>query len=280
MLSKETIGKIAKVINIPEQDIRDAINSESEEILDIPNLRTYNDETFAELERNLIREGNGHGKIAGQEILIKELKRKLGLEFEGKNPDKFIEHFKNKIIEESSATPNAKIKELENDLKVMREETIPFLKKEKEQLSGQIQTIKLEKTLQKHLPENLPAGLTKDDALILLKNNYEFEIDEGREVVKKNGEILKNPLTRENVSFQNAISDFATERNWRNTTDGRDSGNNDNTITSHTQTRKMSEIEAIAEEKGLSMMGTEVKTMILEAEKSAKENGEIFDYNS
>ena len=73
----------------------------------------------------------------------------------------------------------------------------------------------MEKEIFKHIPKKLPEGMTPDDALMIIQNNLEFNIVDGKEQVKKNGAVLKTSDTRENINFQSAISDFSTERKWR-----------------------------------------------------------------
>jgi hypothetical protein len=124
--------------------------------------------------------------------------------------------------------------------------------------------------------------MTQDDALMIVQNNLEFNVVDGKEQVKRNGSVLKTSDTRENIGFQSAISDFATERKWRAGDGGRGGGDETppaGVLEDHKKARTMSQVEAIAEKKGISMLGEEGKAMVADAAKAAKEAKEEFKYD-
>jgi hypothetical protein len=148
----------------------------------------------------------------GKELAIKDLKEKAGVEFDGKNPDKFIEAFKTKIEKDSGTSVDEKVKQ--------RDKTIAEMKTALEKVTGErdsanqrITSIQKDSELMKHFPKNRDDRFSDNMYLSVLKSEYEFAEEDGKPVVKKNGEVLKddkfNLLTAESV-----INSHFTSSKW------------------------------------------------------------------
>lgn len=285
MLSKDSIEALARAAGITVKEITEAIEHKEEQSIAVKTKKTFTEEEWEKYEDNIDSEKKAkfdEGKETGQRQIIRDMKTQANLDYEGsKDPKKFIEELTKKAVKDAGANPDKKIQELQKDVEKLRadiktkDETITTLKTEKDRIS-------VRDSIYKYLPDKLPTGLTKEDAVMLLQNSHEFLVEEGKEVVKKNGEILKTK-TRENVSFADAISDIVVEKGWTSSgTGGRGKGDEGSGggVTDPKKIRKMSEMEDYFSEKGIHPMSQEAMSMIQEAEKSAFDSKEEFDYSS
>jgi hypothetical protein len=155
------------------------------------------------------------GKKAGIEMTASDIKEKYGLEsVEGKDFDKIFEAFKENTLKEAKAEPNAKIKELEEDLSKTRQN----LKKElldKENLKKEYETkekrSKIETGLFGFIPEQaVNEKFNRNDLLALYKaNGFDADLSEdGRILAVKNGEIMKNEQSLEPLEAKDVLIKF------------------------------------------------------------------------
>jgi protein-disulfide isomerase-like protein with CxxC motif len=158
-LTKEAVEALAKAANMTFDDLDAAIKAEDEKTIEVKTTKAYTEESWKTFEANFKKENYEEGKTAGSEMVIKELKKTAGLDFEGKKQDDFLKNYKTKILSDAKINPDKRVTELQEDLRVMREETIPNITKEKETLAGQISKIRMEKEIIKHIPKKLPEAL-------------------------------------------------------------------------------------------------------------------------
>lgn len=216
MLKKETADKI-KGFGFDVDKLIAAIKDEAEVDYAVPEVQVF---SVADLEARDLntknegkREGVAEGKAAGMEIAGKAIAKKFNL------PDTIDKKVLDKVIEAVSAT----VASGDEGLK----EQVKLLQKDKETLSGQIEMITKEKdavtfdtTLISMFPSNRTSDLQDDERLILVKKNLQFETVDGKQVVKKNGEVLRNPTTKDPLPVKDAITTLFTERNWVAATGG------------------------------------------------------------
>ncbi len=285
MLSDKTVAALAKVTGLSADDLANGISQEKEVDLEIAVVKTFTDSEWESYEDRLdkdFKKKYDEGKETGEKQMIREMKTKVGLEYEGRKPEDFIEKFKGKVLSDAKLDPDGRVKELEKDLKFIKETTLKEEQDKVSRLTKENSELKIDGKIGQYI--KAPDGLTQEDAKIIVMKNLDFSIDsEGKEVVKKNGQILKDK-TRNNVSFENAIIDFATERKWRTGTEGR--GGKDNPagkgvgLDDPKKARKMSELNTYFEQKEINPMGEEARGIISEAAKAAKEAKEEFDFAS
>lgn len=157
------------------------------------------------LETNIKNENFVKGETTGRELVLKEMKETLKLDFEGrKDPNKFIEAFKVHVLKDAAIEPSAKIDELTKDITSLQTQ----LTESKNsfttlQEQGQIkdQQLSIDNMILKELPDK--TTITKADMLTIFKSRNEMELTEGKLTFKKNGETLKddlkNPLGIESI---------------------------------------------------------------------------------
>ena len=141
---------------------------------------------------------------------------------------------------------------------------------------------KVDTKIKSVIPDALPEGLTKEDALTLAKSNLSFSFDEdGKEVVMRGGQVLKNQM-RENVNHEAALNDFIIERKWNVQSGGR--GGKDDTGSGG-----KSQLETIRSESGLQKYfaenkihpsGQDARALRDQVNKAAKDSGDKFDYEA
>lgn len=289
MLTQETIKRFSSLLGFTAEELAKAITDEAERDLTPKTIKAFTQESWDALEDSIDAEKADKyniGKGVGAEQAIKNIKkqaRESGLEFEGKKPEDFISNFKAAVLKEADKNPDNRVAELEKDLKIMREETL-FAKDQKiNELSGIIQTNKVRSTLTKHLPSKLPGGLDQEDALLIVTSKLNFGYDEeGNEIVKQGDKVLKDS-TRSPIGFKDAISDFATQKNWRVNESGGTKGTDDDTgggaIIDHKGIRKSSDLNKYYEKNEIHPLSQKARIIQSEATKAALEAKEEFVFD-
>lgn len=210
MLTGEQIKSIASIIKVDESVLKKAINSDKEESIEIKELFVFDKTEIQSRDENIKRQGYSEGKTAGIELLVKEYKEKYGVQIEGKDPHKFIEAFKEKIISDSGFNPNEKVTELQNSLSVLQS-NYDNLEKEKNEIVANQNRINIESSILNGVNKDFIIG--KNEVFSLMKSNgYSFEEEDGAIVAKKDGQIIRDERTQRPVDPSIAIESYAVER--------------------------------------------------------------------
>lgn len=150
----------------------------------------------------------------GKELLIKELKAESGLEYSGegsKDPKRFLTEYQKKVATDLGKSEEEKVTELSKVVEGLRKN----LEKEQKEKSELINKQKESSLNQKFLEASLdkkPDNYTNDEWLVLLKMGVQVEEVDGVEVVKRGGEIIKDPVTLKPLDTKTAISNYIEER--------------------------------------------------------------------
>jgi hypothetical protein len=161
------------------------------------------------------KQGETIGEEKGKELAAKAFRKKFNLDDTvGKDVDKIVEMVNGKI-----AAGDSTIKEQNQ-----------ALLKDKEKLQEQIDEQKrvakaasFDSTLISHFPTGRTADLKDGERLALLKMDLVFEELDGKTVVKRNGEVLKDKNTHAPLAPNQVIADYFAERKW-NTAAPKDGG--------------------------------------------------------
>lgn len=201
MLSKEQQDFINATLGVTADELAKAISDEQEVKLDLPQGRFLTKEQ----EETLL---DNHGKQrydAGKSKALKDA-------YDGKTKDEFLNEFKQSILEDAKIEPNKKLSEKEQALKAMQDKYENDRKEWESKygsLESQLNGIRTKGEIVKHLPSELPKGLTIDDATMIVSNSFEFK--DGS--VYRNGEILRDDLQNP-ITMDKAIASFVEERGW------------------------------------------------------------------
>lgn len=226
MLKQESIQAIAKALKLKPQDLEEKIKSESEEDITLPELNVFTSEELETRLKNEKTSSYNDGKTAGVEMLVKDKKKELGYDFEGKDFDSLLNYHTEKI-KTSNGKPDERVKELEKDIERLNKthqeklnQTTQELTKFKSDYNNQLQNNKLLASLPKE------TTIPGDDIITLFRANYQTEVSEdGKTVVKKNGETVKDPTTASPLELNDVFTNFISERNFAKRTPGRGGDN-------------------------------------------------------
>lgn len=213
MFGEKTIKKIASLLKLNEAEVLSAFKDSAEKDIEIPdNLVVMTSDEQSTRDSNLKKKYLEEGKDASIEMFIKENKKSLGLDFEGKDPAKFLEAYAAKIIADAKITPNEAVAEKEKTIETLKK-NISDLQKDLSTKDSQIANIKIESEIMRSIPANLN-GVEPEEVLSSMKlKGYEFTTDNGKVVAKKDGEILSDKQLNA-LPVADVIKGYATERKW------------------------------------------------------------------
>ena len=225
MLNKEIWESLANFTGIPASDLEAKIKSDGEEDITLPTRHLFTDEELQARDGNTKTASYNEGKEAGVEMSVKAAKKDLGYDFPGKDMDSLLEFHAEKI-KSSFSKPNEKISELESDIAKLNANHALEI----EQKDGLIS--KWENDFNKTLINNellsiIPKEVTipKDDLLVLFNNTYQIEKEDGKTIVKQNGETIKDGKTASPLGLEEVFMNYATEKKYLGKTSGRGEGN-------------------------------------------------------
>lgn len=162
------------------------------------------------------------GVKLGKDLQVKYMKEKAGLSYDGKDPDKFLESFKEHVSKEAGTSVDEKVKS--------RDKTIDQLKTALEEEKGkvvsvttQLKTIQEDQELINLLPKDRDPKFSDKHYVMALRADLNFAEEDGKRVVKKNGEIVKNDKF-EPLSPADVIANHFKESNWLKAADGANGG--------------------------------------------------------
>jgi ribosomal protein S13 len=215
MLSQTLITNIAAVLRVPAETIKAAIDAKEEitsikikdgdkEVdADFSGLQTFTAAELTTRDTNTKESVKGGYHAAGKDIAVKEIKEKLGLDIAGKDIDKVVEAAKAKILEEAKIAPDQKVKELETQLKTLRD-TVGTTDAQLKALERERDEAKLDARILASMPAR-NADISDQDYLLLVKSRIKEEKSaDGKEIYKDaQGNILQDkqavPLGLETV---------------------------------------------------------------------------------
>lgn len=209
---KESLAKLLVRLKIAEDDAKAIalIDAQEEKELAIPDtIKLYTTDEFATATANIKNEGIKIGK----EIMVKDLKEKAGLDYEGKDPDKFLAEYKGHVQKESNISVDDKVKdrdktigELKSALKKAQDDHGAELSKGKELMQ--------DFGLLRMLPKDRDDRFSDDQWLTLAKAELQFAEEDGKPIVKdRQGNVLKDAQFNP-VSYESAISDLFKSKKW------------------------------------------------------------------
>jgi hypothetical protein len=94
------------------------------------------------------------------------------------------------------------------------QKTVETLTNEKDVLAKDYKQKAFETELISSFPINRSQVLTDSEYLLAIRANLQFEESEGKTVVKKGGEVLRDAKTQNPLAPKDAITTFFTERKW------------------------------------------------------------------
>jgi hypothetical protein len=208
-LKAETKTKL-KAFGLDVDKLIAAVIADAETDYEVPEVTVFKTEELETRDNNKISEGKKlgekEGETRGKELAAKALKKKFAIEDEAtKDIDKVVDMV------------NAKVGAGDAGLK----EQVALLLKDKEMLTVKVSEVEkqakaasFDAQLISMFPATRTADLRDSERLALAKMDLSFEEVEGKQVVKRNGEILRDKTTQNPIAVNTAITDYFAERKW------------------------------------------------------------------
>lgn len=210
-LTEQSIEKMAGLAGVDTQQLKDAIASEQETDVELPEGRkAFNPDEFDQLVDNTIEEKKPDMKSAWQEEFSRKTAKELGLELSHEAAKDFktvAETYKDKALKEAKLTDSEWKQKLDKTASE-KDQLINEWQQKAQTLEQQNESLKLDTQISRSIESNLEDGkvVSKADRIDLFKARNEVGKDDMGRVVVKNkmtGQIYvddkKNPLSLESV---------------------------------------------------------------------------------
>lgn len=216
MLKDEIWQEIEKATGI--SDLKAKALSEEEQEVTITKTKHFAAQDYDIMHQNILDEGKkqgyADGKLAGEEMRVKEIKRNKNYDFEGKNIDSLVEYLESTIESSKKKAQEGTENEYQKDLEALR---LKLSDKDKE-----IETLNLKHKHSKinsaidnffnAIPIEIPSNITDekqradyvkktlDMHKTFFKSQYSFDLGDNDKIIAKSGEEvikdeLQNPLS-------------------------------------------------------------------------------------
>jgi hypothetical protein len=212
MLDQETKDKLES-LGFDVSKLTDAVKSESEQSLDVPNLKTeeefkgmLSDEDRDAFGRNRFEEG----KRAFSEIKAKEYKEKYGVSIDGKDLDKVVEAHIEAKIKESSTGNTDWINEKKKLQESISEAESKLAEKDKE-YKQKLFNIEVRTDILNNIPNEVTTP--KEDIADLFLLRHRVAQEDGRTVYYKGDEKLQDKKL-DPLGTKDLIASFIDERKY------------------------------------------------------------------
>jgi len=207
-MALENITELEQTLGLESGKLQEMITSEEKHTIDLSEKVIVDKSVYDERISNIKKESS----TMALEIAVKEQRNVLGLDFQGKTMENLVNAIKTKVESESKIEPEEKFKALKSDFEKLQEN---YNTKEKEFV-----TFKTNIEKQQELNE-IKGEFTKHiagDTLVskstifteAKEKGFSFEKEDGKIVVKQNGEVQKNKDTLSPISVKEFVTNFAT----------------------------------------------------------------------
>ncbi|HEY8969330.1 MAG TPA: hypothetical protein VIM64_09555 [Puia sp.] len=212
MLNKDTQKKLLKALKFSDEDITALVDPEEEKTIDIPALKVYTEEEFTEVSNNLKESGKGAHTKAGRELAIKDLKEKTGLEFDGKDPETFLNQYKEKVIAEAKIPASEAAKQWEAEKKQLQDK-LTAADQRAASLESDKKMAQFDATLLRSFPAERKTDLSDDDRLTLVKTKITENTVDGKTFYEYKGKRLQDDKVND-LSLSDAVAHVFKEEKW------------------------------------------------------------------
>ena len=205
MLKQETIDKIANILKIKPADLATAIKDEKEvEVTIDEKITTFTEDEIATVKKN----GYKEGKTAGEEMAVDEVKKEMGLSYDGKSVKALAKEIEKKTLADAKIEPEKKVLELQEKITNLQK-TVGEQETKLAEKDGEVSAVKIHGELVKHIPAT--ATLSQDKIIGLMKmDGYEFKSVDGKVVAFKDGKELQDKISNA-MLVKDVISGYVTE---------------------------------------------------------------------
>lgn len=210
-MALENISEIEQALGIEEGKLTEMISGEEKHTIDLSPLVIEKKTIYDERISNIKKEEYKHG----QEKSFKAVRDAFGLEITGKTTENLISGLKTYVEtekEKGGAEPEEKYKTLKSDFEKLQKN---FTEKETEfttfktNIEKQNEANEIKGEFTKYIPDN--TLVAKNTIFVEAREKgYSFEKEDGKVVVKHNGEVKKDEKTLSPISVESFVKDFVT----------------------------------------------------------------------
>ena len=210
-MAVENLREIEQALGIEEGKFSEYITSEENHTIDLSPLVIEKKTIYEERISNIKKEEFKHG----QDKFFKTVRESFGLDITGKTPENLIEGLKTFVEsekEKGGAEPEEKYKTLKADFLKLQSN---LTEKETEfdtfktNIEREKETNEIKSEFTKHVPAN--TLVSKSTIFVEAKEKgYSFEKEDGKVVVKLNGEVQKDDKTLSPISVESFVKNFIT----------------------------------------------------------------------
>lgn len=264
MLKKDTIEKMAALLKMDAAKLVEAATATEEKDIELPkDLQVFNKTDLDTRDRAKYAEG----KTAGQEILIKDLKKKKGIEIDSDDPEKVVEAIEKKAAEAANANPDERLKEKDKEIEKYKSASQRSAEK-----AAKLELEKAEAALDSKLLRNFPkersSVLNDEEYLALVKPRVKITEKEGKEIISLDGKTLEKADTFEPIPLGEAMKSLFTDKKWIEApaagggggaggSGGGRGGGNSGGQGSIPKFQKLSDVKKYADDNGINFQGQE-----------------------
>lgn len=264
-ISEKTLTEIANLLKLKPDDLITANKSKDDTEVSIDDkLIVLTDAEKITLEKNKYDEG----KKAGPEMEVDNIKKELGLDFQGKTVKGLVEAAKKKALEDAKIPEAEKVKELQTKLETVQKTASDLEGKLKEK-DAEVSSVKTQGLIVKDLPTN--TTLPGDKVLLLMKaDGYDYKNEDGKIVWYKDGKALIDKLGN-TLATKDVATEYVTTNKLakeEEQTPGGRGGKDQKPAGGFT---KLSEVKKHFEDNGKSTLGSEFAEAVENAAKDNKE---------
>ncbi len=235
---KADVKEKLKGWGIDPEKLEAAVKAEAETDFELPEVVVMKQTDLDARDANKVNEGKKigekEGETKGKELAAKSLKSKFGIEDESKDLNKVVD-----LVNAKVSTGDTGLKQ-QNELLIKDKEK---LQQQLEQEKGKFEAAVFDNQLISMFPTNRSADLKDNERLMLAKQDLSFEKVDGKTVVKRNGEILRDSTTQNPVLPDKAIADYFNERKWIASTGNGGRGGGDNPPGGGAGLKKLSQVQ-------------------------------------
>jgi hypothetical protein len=218
-IKKESLAAIMVRLKLAEDAAKaiELIDAKEEHDLAIPSdLRVYTKTEWdgeGEGKSGVKAAIEAEGKKIGREIAIKDFKKLAGIEIEGKDPEKIVQAFRAKVVADEGLSVDEKVKAAEERAKALKTDLQKAVA-ERDQFVNKLKDRDADDMLIGLLPKNRDPRFTERQYLTLLRAEIELAEEDGVQVVKRGGQVLKSDKDYRPLAPQAAIADIFTQNKW------------------------------------------------------------------
>lgn len=228
MKKEDFISKISEKIYISAEKLKEIFTSENEDI-EIPEIKTTKGEVIAfndlwvftpsELKTSMENAGKTavEKEVKAQRDVLKE---EHGVDFTGKTLPNLYEAAINAGIkkgEESASVKPAEALKVKDEIIIKLKEQQKIDTQKIESLESDLNNTRIgydiDSTLLSLIPQIDTLPFTKEDYMALYKKDFQVSIEDGKKVIKRNGEILRVEKTQEPLTIEQHLQTWLTEKN-------------------------------------------------------------------